>query len=166
MGDVARYVIDPMTTLWPAPDLPNADAVLDTYERALAGYSNEVLDGVMDAVALQHMPSKAFPWPSIALIDRCCKAKAREIQSSSDRSAMVANQLRRRDDDLSPPTPEARARVAALMAEFRKTMAHMDITEKPAPKVDWTRVQRPAVERMQRESPNRELHTVRRGRLS
>lgn len=127
MGDVTRLITDRCALLWGEHTSEAVDDVLDIYEGVLGRYSNEVLTEAFAAVAGEHIPGKKFPWPSPAIFKRACEAITAKTAPPVDR---------RFPDHLEHaaewpvPTPESIARVNALVAEMKRTMAMAAPVEK------------------------------------
>jgi hypothetical protein len=74
MGDVAKYVLEPLTGLYGEYKSTNVDAALDMYEIVLAEYSNSALQAATAHICGDYLPSRDKPWPAPALIKRAVMA--------------------------------------------------------------------------------------------
>lgn len=125
MGDVTKFVIQPLVTLYGAPKSENVDQVFDLYEGILATYSDDVLKVAMQHVLGDFLPGKMFPWPAPALIKRAASAElAKTAKPVSTWPAHI-------DKPREEPTDEQKRRVAALLNDFKsgvaiKTLGHFD----------------------------------------
>lgn len=83
MGDVSKWIIEPMISLYGEAKSDNADALLDVYERILGGFANEVLRRSFDDVAGTYRPSFAHPWPLPAHFLKAAEKHASVLQPKS-----------------------------------------------------------------------------------
>lgn len=74
MGDVSKYVLEPLTALYGEPKSANVDAALDMYETVLCEFSNEALKAGTAHICGDYLPSRDKPWPAPALIKRAVMA--------------------------------------------------------------------------------------------
>lgn len=149
-------LIERLVAVFGEPRVNDPNAYMAECAKAWSGWSGSILHRAGDELI---RTAKFFPRP----------AEINDIAgriAADDASRKAASAPPRIEAERQPPTPEQCERTSLLVQQLKRFVAEHTLSDKPAPKVDWTRVQRPAVERMQRESPNRELHTVRRGRLS
>ena len=72
MGDVNKFIIAPATTLYGAIDTDDADMFLDLYEKALGGFSNQILERAFVVASKGFYPSKRVPWPAPAIFAKAC----------------------------------------------------------------------------------------------
>lgn len=138
-----QRIVSRLLTMFGEPKTDDPIAYMNEFERAVAGYSAEVLERAGNETIKR---SKFWPRPS-------------EIVERADRiAAEIAAEQRRRnpppvEPELPPPTPEQVARAKAIVAAAKAAMT----AEQDKPR-QLPRVNREAFEAMQRTSPNRHLH--------
>ncbi len=126
------------------PRSDHAEMFLAEYHRSLAGTSPAVLEAATSAV----IDSEDY-WPRPATLKRYVSAAAARLQANR-RPAEHA------PIDPTPPSPEARARVAGMLGALKRHMAAIpDAFKPPAPPPAADRV---TFAEMREKSPNDYLH--------
>jgi hypothetical protein len=136
-----------LMTVYGDPKTDDLEGFIREYRRALAGYSDKVLDKATDKI----IDSSLF-WPRPAEV----KAIAYGVAAS------IAPARKPADEPLEPYIhpesrgPEGLRSAAEIMAEFRAGMAEKRLAAEPDPaEIDWSRAQRDGFRDMQANSPNR-----------
>lgn len=177
MNDVAEIMLARFMTLYGEPKTNDIDAYMAEYVRALRGMSRQVLQGGTDRLVKSH---KHRNWPTIGEAYDACQRAADELsqkQTARERNVPYVPS-RRAPYSAEMEASWERARIwrqemvdqygsvdAALRAHARINnqggMASKKSTFKP---IDTALgdVSRPAFEAMQKNSPNKELHTDKR----
>jgi hypothetical protein len=138
-----QRLVSRLLTVFGEPKTDDPIAYMNELERAVTGYSAEVLERSGDEVIKR---SKFWPRPA-------------EILEKADRIAALieAEQHRRNppppEPELPPPTPEQVARAKAIVAKAKAAMSAAEDKPKPLP-----RVNREAFEAMMKTSPNQHLY--------
>lgn len=133
---------------WGEPKTPHIEIFLGEYERALRGTDPDMLIAATDAC----IDTETY-WPRVAIVRRhidiaCARREAAERYKAPEHQPIP---------DGPPPSPEMRARVAALLAKGKAALQAMDDPVEAKPNY-WRDVTKPAFEEMQRNSPNAKLH--------
>lgn len=139
-----------MMVLYGPPNSADDDAFLAELRDMLSGYGKAVLDRAGSSIRDSH--SSPF-WPTMGVINAAVRKAAMDLAPPK-----VIPRAER--ENLEPPTPEQAARALALVEEMKRNMAdsgRLTISQKSEAK-PWFDTSRQAFERMQRESPNQELH--------
>lgn len=143
----ALRLIGRLTAVFGEPRSSNRDLFLAEFERAIAGYADDVLDRAGSEV----IANSTF-WPKPAEI----REAARRIAA-----AMSAARLPRNEPEPEPPTPESVARCKALVAELKRSVSERAVPPPATPRPFV--VSRDAFRAMQIWSENDHLHKPRRG---
>lgn len=146
----ADAFVNRMMVLYGPPNSADDEAFLAELRDMLSGYGKPVLDRAGSAIRDSH--SSPF-WPTLGVINAAVRKAAMDL-------APPKTIPRAERESLEPPTPEQAARAAALVVAMKAAMienGHMTISQKSEVK-PWHDTSRPAFEKMQRESPNQELH--------
>lgn len=145
MADVQKIVLDQFQDLYGDPKRDDLEAFFEKYEKALAGWSDEILTRAVDIVIREH----EFPsWPMPGAVTKAC-------QRVCPPPRLVNQPLH---DEPEPLTPEQQARWEAI---YQETMGFLKATTPKAKRPEDT--SRPAFEKMQRESKNSALHMTPEG---
>lgn len=144
-------LIDRLLTVFGEPKVDNPSGYLDEFAKALRGYDAEILEAAGDAVIRE---CKFWPRPA-EVRDHCESEGHRILLRRSDTRPKTGQSSEFSRNDASP---ETKARVDALVSDFKAMVASRQIEK--APEEKWRDVSRPAFERMQRESPNGGLHRL------
>lgn len=140
----AEAFVNRMMILYGPPNSADDDAFIAELRDMLSGYGKSVLDRAGSMIRDSH--TSAF-WPTLGVINAAVRKAGHDL---APRHVILAA------EDHEPPTPEQAERAAALVAELKSFVAlHAIADREPAPLADTSR---PAFEKMQRESPNQELH--------
>lgn len=122
------------------PKTPDPELFVVEFRKALTGTDAFLLEKALDRWI--RSDNAFWPRPGEVLAEvRKCAADAYQ-----ERRYHVAS-------DRPPPTPEAAARVRALVQDAMQTIAGADI-KRDHPEIDWLRSKCDGFEQMQRESPN------------
>ena len=142
-----RYDVNDMinrfATMWGEPKTDNVDRYLHEYHRALSGTDPDLLEAATAAC----IDSETY-WPRVAIVKQQVEiASARRFRHTPPEHQPIG----------PPPSPEMKARVAALFAKGKAALQAMAEPVEAKPNY-WRDVTRPAFEAMQRNSPNGNLH--------
>lgn len=137
-----------MMTVYGEPRTDDPAGFLMEYQKALGGYSDEILERAGDEVIRTIGPF----WPKPAEAVKIARNVADRIWQASARATEERKQFEM--VQAAPNAPEARARVQQIMDDYLQNIERKE-AESKAMKVD---VSRPAFEAMQRNSPNKYLH--------
>lgn len=129
-----------LTAVYGEPKTPDPELFVDEFRKALKGTDAFLLEKALDRWI--RSDNAFWPRPGEVLAEvRKCAADA-----YTERRYHVASER-------PPPSPEAAARVRALVQDAMQTMTGAEL-KRDRPDVDWQSGQREGFERMQRESPN------------
>lgn len=136
-----QRLVDRLVTIYGEPKTDDPVAYINEFEKAVKGFAAEVLQAAGDEVIRE---CKYWPRPA-EVVDRanaiCLKIEAGKPKPPPE-------------PDMPPPTPEQIARAREITRLALVAMRKQDAERLPElPPVD-----RPAFERMQRQSPNWWLH--------
>lgn len=111
---IARF-----SAMFGAPRTDDPDLFIAEFERAISGIDKQLLAKAGDALMRS---SKFWPKPSevLDLVDKM----------ASERERYERLNHREVEKHVPPPTPEQAARANALVAEFKRSLAQMDVSEK------------------------------------
>lgn len=147
-----RYDVNDMinrfTTLWGDPKTDNIDVYLHEYHRALDGTDPDLLEAATDAC----IDTETY-WPRVAVVKR-------HVDIASSKRPSRYKPAEHQPIAGPPPSPEMKARVAALLAKGKAVLQAMQDPPDAKPNY-WRDVTKPAFEEMQRNSPNPHLHQIR-----
>lgn len=146
MGDVTKFVIEPMMALFGPVTSSDTDTVLDVYERTLGGYENETLKAAFDKVCETFVPSRRMAWPAPAMIRSACQLICEQkVGNAPEKRYQFPSKM-------GPYDP-------ATVAQWERATAWRNSLPDDHPLVRqstelkrWLDTSKPAFERMQRES--------------
>lgn len=112
MSEIDDIVLRRFHALYGAPETSNAQLFAEEYRNALAGTDRDILREAVDRLVKAH---SFRTWPTIGEVRRLIDVVALERFNRNRRGHVPENHPQ--------PTPEQRARVAALVASMAKNMA-------------------------------------------
>lgn len=135
-------LIERLVTVFGMPERPDPDAFLNEFAKALKGWPEQVLEKAGDRIIRS---STFWPKPSEVALE-CERVIAWERKPEPNLPL---------GDEPSQPTPEAKQRVRAMVADLKAKIAMQSLPERDVvlPPTDAFEF-----ERMQATSPNRGLH--------
>jgi hypothetical protein len=118
MGNVRASMLTRFSTLYGAPRTDEVEEFVAEYVKALGWYSDEVLVAATDDLIKQHTTGG---WPRIAVCLKACQDAARKIAAAQQ--PLLPEPV----DEMPAPSEEQKARVQALVAEFKRHVAEKSL---------------------------------------
>lgn len=159
--NVADEIIGRFNAVFGEPRTDNPDLFLQEFARCMDGYDENALRKAADRLIAKNT---FWPKPAELLGEvRTILADQRRFRSPERGSWEF------RHAEREPFTPVQRSqeeidRANELVANFKKFLAeHTTVSDREKVEPDWKNGQRPGFAKMQRESPNKGLHTTTEG---
>ena len=115
MSDIQDLMLARFLTLYGEPKTDNLEAYFDEYERALKGTAKEILSAAADRV-IKAQEFRSWPTPGECL--KACHAEAE--RKAIERERFEPKSIERADRKWPAPTEESKARVRALVENFKR----------------------------------------------
>lgn len=147
-----------MSVIYGQPETPDPRAFIREYESLLKKYSGEIIRAAGDYIRDNHTRRS---WPTPGEIRAALLAVAPPPEAIDWDAAEAKRKEGWKFSDLGngAPGPEAKARVQAMVDEFKRNLAANRVDEEmDSYEPDWKRGQRDGFLEMQRNSPNKRMH--------
>lgn len=115
MSDVQDLMFTRFLTLYGEPKTDNLEAFFEEYERVLKGTAKDILQLAADRV-IKEQQFRSWPTPG-----ECVKAVNAEAERKAiERERFSPKQLDEQERHWPKPTAESKARVRAILEEFKR----------------------------------------------
>lgn len=121
--NVQKFIIQRFVSVFGLPKTERMEDYYREWHKALKGFTAEALEHGADVMVRQH---KFQRWPTIGEVYEACGTYTPPHKPEAPKAPAEV---------YPPPSEEAKARVRALAAEFRKSVQAMTINDKPRRKL-------------------------------
>lgn len=156
MGNVNQCVLIPLETVYGPPRTDNEALFYDLWEDGLKTFTDDQLDAGVKALVMER--ESPF-WPTLAEVIRFC----RTTPTTTTKPVTYSAYSDAPEEKFTPASAEEKARVQAMVDDLNTIIAKQ-VEEKMVSTPKPTYYDRPAFEKIQRESPNIDLMMTEHGK--